>query len=191
MLIVIAAVESALEVALRDDARRAPRTTPWFAVPAIAHRGAAAARAPSLALRRAGGLWLLAAAFSFVDGRLVVFARGDLRRGHGRGVPARQPARRASRRGSGLAVVLGAAAIIVYNDPRHAAGEYVFIPALFAIGWLAGFALRERSEQAEAAEERATQAERERETPRRASRWPRSARGSRASCTTSSPTPSA
>ena len=34
-------------------------------------------------------------------------------------------------------------------------GELVFIPVLFAIGWLAGFALRERAEQAEAAEERA------------------------------------
>ena len=64
----------------------------------------------------------------------------------------------------GLAIVLGGAAIIVYNSPEHAAGELVFVPALFAIGWLAGFALRERAEQAEAAEVRATQAERERES---------------------------
>ena len=63
----------------------------------------------------------------------------------------------------GLAVVLGAAAIVVFNDPRHAAGEFVFVPVLFALAWLAGFALRERAAQAEAAEERAARAERERE----------------------------
>ena len=38
---------------------------------------------------------------------------------------------------------------------------------LFAIAWLAGFALRERTEQAEAAEERAARAEREREAAAR------------------------
>ena len=62
---------------------------------------------------------------------------------------------------------LGGAAIVVYNDPDPRAGELVFIPVLFAIAWLAGFALRERAEQAEAAEERATQAEREREAAAR------------------------
>ena len=67
----------------------------------------------------------------------------------------------------GLAIVLGGAAIVVYNNPTHAAGELVFIPVLFAIGWLAGFALRERAAQAEAAEERARQAERERESAAR------------------------
>ena len=36
--------------------------------------------------------------------------------------------------------------------PDHAHGRRVFIPVLFAIAWLAGFALRERAEQAEAAE---------------------------------------
>ena len=67
----------------------------------------------------------------------------------------------------GLAIVIGGAAIIVYNTPEHSAGEFIFIPALFAIGWLAGFALRERSEQAEAAEVRAAQAERERDAASR------------------------
>jgi signal transduction histidine kinase len=66
-----------------------------------------------------------------------------------------------------LAIVLGGAAIVVYNDPTHDPGEFVFTPLLFAIGWLAGFALRERGEQAEAAELRATLAEREREAAAR------------------------
>jgi signal transduction histidine kinase len=67
----------------------------------------------------------------------------------------------------GLAIVLGASAIVVYNDPTNTPGEFIFIPLLFAIGWLAGYALRERSVQAEAAEERAIHAERERESAAR------------------------
>jgi signal transduction histidine kinase len=62
----------------------------------------------------------------------------------------------------GLGVVVGSAVTIVYNQPGHSTSELLFIPLLFAICWLAGFALRERAEQAEAAEVRATQAERER-----------------------------
>ena len=67
----------------------------------------------------------------------------------------------------GLGVVVGGAAIVVYNKPGHSTSELVFIPLLFGICWLAGFVLRERAEQAEAAEERATQAEREREAAAR------------------------
>ena len=43
----------------------------------------------------------------------------------------------------------------------------MFIPLLFGIAWLAGFALNARAEQADAAEARAAQAERERETAAR------------------------
>jgi signal transduction histidine kinase len=62
-----------------------------------------------------------------------------------------------------LAIVLSGAAILVYNDPNRTAGDFIFVPAMFAIAWLAGFALRARAAQAEAAEQRVTQAERERE----------------------------
>ena len=166
VLIVIAALESALEVAVRRDAPQAPRTTLWLAVPA-----AAVVVLPLLGRRRfpfaaPAAVWLLAAALSFVDGRLVVFTvsifvagmaaaflLGNLRDD----LQARL----------GLAVVLGGAAIVVYNKPDHAPGEFIFLPILFGIGWLAGFAVRERAEQAEAAEVRATQAEREREAATR------------------------
>jgi signal transduction histidine kinase len=166
VLIVIAAVESALEVALRHDPAGEPRTTVWFAAPAIA-----LVVLPLLWRRRfpfvaPASVWLLAAALSFVDGRLVVFTAtaviagmaaafllGNLRDS----VQAR----------IGLAIALAGAAIVVYNDPSHAAGELIFIPLLFAIGWLAGFAIRERAEQAEAAELRASLAEREREAAAR------------------------
>ena len=52
----------------------------------------------------------------------------------------------------GLFIVIGGAAAVVANKPGHSAGELVFSPVLFGIGWLAGFALRERGAQAEAAE---------------------------------------
>ena len=63
----------------------------------------------------------------------------------------------------GLAVTLGAASIVAYNDPHHAPGEFLVTPGLFAIAWLAGFGLRERSALAASAEERALGAERKRE----------------------------
>src|SRR6185295_16535218 len=67
----------------------------------------------------------------------------------------------------GLAVVLGAAAIVVANKPDRTSDEFLSIPLLFAIAWLAGFAVRERYAQAEAAEERASLAERERDAAAR------------------------
>jgi signal transduction histidine kinase len=67
----------------------------------------------------------------------------------------------------GLAIVLGGITTVVYNIPGHLTAELVFIPVNFAIGWAAGFALRERAEKAEAAEMRATQAERDREAAAR------------------------
>jgi signal transduction histidine kinase len=165
-LIALAAAEAALEVALRHDAVREPRITAWFAAPAIV-----LVVVPLLGRRRFPfaapvAVWLLAAALSFVDGRLPVFSvsvfvagmaasflLGNLRdAGHAR---------------VGLAIVLSGAAIIVDNDPSHAAGDFVFTPVLFAILWLAGFALSERAAQAAAAEERATIAEREREAAAR------------------------
>ena len=104
--------------------------------------------------------------FSFVDGRLIVFASGV----YVAGIVAAfllGNLRDAVQARIGLAVVVGGAAIVVYNDPQHTPGEFVFIPLLFVIAWLAGFALRERAAQAEAAEERAAHAERERESAAR------------------------
>src|SRR5829696_8551119 len=161
VLVVIGAVEAALEVAFRDDPL-APRSTLWFSVPAVllvVSALLARRRVPFLA---PVSLWLLAATISFVDGRLMVFPLGVYVAGMAAafllGNLADAPQGRV-----GLAVVLGAAAIIVFNDPKHAAGEFVFVPVLFALSWLAGFALRGHAALAEAAEERAIRAERERE----------------------------
>ena len=69
--VVLAAVAGMLDVALRNDAVRAPRTTHWLVVPAIA-----VVFLPLLLRRRfpfgaPASVWLLAAGVSFVDGRLI------------------------------------------------------------------------------------------------------------------------
>ena len=110
--------------------------------------------------------WILAAAITFADGMLIpyvnalfpvgmatAFLLGNLRDDF----QAR----------TGLAIVVGGAAIVVYNIPGAEPSELVFVPMDFAISWLAGYALRERSVQAEAAEVRATMAERERDAAAR------------------------
>jgi signal transduction histidine kinase len=166
VLIVLAALETASEIAIRHDAALAPSTALWFAIPASAFIVLPLLGRRRLPFAAPAALLLLAASLSFVDGRLVpftvsapvagiaaAFLLGNLRDD----VQARL----------GLAIVISGAAIVVYNDPHHAAGEFIFIPALFAIGWVAGFALRDRAEKAEAAEVRAAQAERERDAASR------------------------
>jgi len=163
---VIAAVESALEVALKTDGSTAPRTTLWLAVPAVA-----LIPLPLLARRRfpfaaPAALWLLAAALSFVDGRLVTFSVSSFAAGLAAALllgnlPNETQAR------VGLAIVAAAAVSVVYNDPDNTGGEFIFTPLVFVIAWLAGFAMHERAEEAEAAEVRATRAEFERDAAAR------------------------
>jgi signal transduction histidine kinase len=165
-LIAIAALESALEVAFRHDATHEPTTTRWLAVPAVA-----LVMLPLLVRRQfpfaaLASVWLLGAALSFVDGRLVVFTASPFIAGMAAAFLLGN-LRDDTQARVGLAVVLSGAAIIVYNNPHHAPGELVFTPVLFGIGWLAGYALRERAQRAEAAELRANQAEREREATAR------------------------
>jgi signal transduction histidine kinase len=165
-LIVLAAAASTLEVAFRHDSPQAPRTTLWFAVPATA-----IIALPLLARRRFPfgapvSVWLLGAALSFVDGRLVVFAPGVSVAGIAAAFLLGNLAD-AARARLGLAIVVGGAAIVVYHAPDRGAGELIFVPLSFALGWLAGFALRERADQADAAEGRAAQAERERDAATR------------------------
>jgi signal transduction histidine kinase len=107
-------------------------------------------------------LWLASAALSFVDGELITsqgivfivglaaaLLLGNLRND----VQGRV----------GLVIVVGCAAIIVHNDPTNDPGTLLSTTVLFAIGWLVGYALRERTTRTEAAEQRAALAERDRE----------------------------
>jgi signal transduction histidine kinase len=166
LLILIAAVEATLVISLRHDSPDAPHTTLWFVVPATAFF-----MVPLLWRRRFPfavpfSVWLLGSMLTFVDGRLVPFSPsisvaglvaafllGNLRS--------------AVKAWLGLGAVLCGAAIVVYNDPSHASAELFFVPLLFSVGWLAGYALRERADQADAAEGRAAQAERERDAAAR------------------------
>ena len=166
ILIVVAAVESAVDVAVRHDALRAPRSASWFAVPAVA-----LFVLPLLARRRfpfgaPATVWVLAAALSFVDGRLIVFPPVAVVAGSAAAflLGHLRDDRQAR---LGLAVVLGGAAIVIFNDPNRALGDLIFVPVLFAMLWVAGFALRERAARAEAAEQRALIAELEREAAAR------------------------
>ncbi len=113
LLIAVLAIAAILEVVVGRDSPNAPRTTLWFALPAIA-----ILVLPIFARRRfpfaaPTAYWLLATGLSFVDWRLIPFAvslfavglavaflLGDLRN--------------ALRAGIGLAVVVGGSAIVVY-----------------------------------------------------------------------------
>src|SRR5262249_13148677 len=166
LAIALLAFTAILEIAFRRDAADAPRTTLWFDIPAIA-----VTVLPLFARRRypfAGPAmyWLLAAGLSFVDGRLFTFTTSTFLLGMAAAFLLGNVSGALQAR-AGLAIVLGSAAVVVYNVPDRSAGEQFFIPLLFGICWLAGFAVHERGEQAEAAEVRAARAERERDAARR------------------------
>lgn len=164
--IVVLATAAVAELAVRRDDANAPGSTLLFCLPA-----AAVITLELLARRRfpfgaPAAFWLLAAAISFVDGRLIPFPSGlylagilaAFLLGNLRDVALARV---------GLAIVLGSMVTIIFNRPGHSPGELVYLPLLFGIAWLAGFALNARIAQADAAEARAAQAEREREVAAR------------------------
>jgi signal transduction histidine kinase len=167
LLIGFLAIAGMLELIVGGDSPGAPPTTLWIAVPAVA-----VLVLPLFARRRfpfaaPAAYWLLAATISFGDGLLLAFISslglvglasafllGNLR----------DPLKA----GVGLIIVVVGIVIVVYNIPGPLpVGDFVFIPLRFVVAWVAGYALRERAEQAEAAEERAARAEREREAAAR------------------------
>jgi len=166
VLLVLLAVAAVLELTLDRDDPNAPETTLWFCVPAAVVAVLVLLLRSRFPFGAPVGFWLLAAALSFVDGRLVTFPTGLYIAGILAAFLLGNVADAVLAR-VGLAVVLGSMAIIVSNRPGHSAAELVFIPLLFGIAWLAGFALHTRAEQADAAEARAAQAERERESAAR------------------------
>jgi DNA-binding CsgD family transcriptional regulator len=151
VLIVLLTVAAIVELVVSHGSPKAATTPLWFAIPAIAIM-----MLPVFARRRfpfaaPAAYWLLAAALSFVDGRLVSSMTSIFLVGMAASFLLGNQ-RDALQARMGLAIVLGGAAIVVYNMPDHTASELVFIPLLFGICWLAGFALRGQAEQAEAAE---------------------------------------
>ena len=163
LLIGFLAIAGMLELVVGRNLPGAPEMSLWFSVPAVA-----VLVLPLFARRRFPfaapvAYWLMAAALSFVDGVLIAFI-GSL------GVVGLAAAfllgnlRDDRQAGIGLTVILGCIVVVVSNIPGpQSTGDLVFIPLRFVVAWVAGYALRERSVQAEAAEMRATLAERERE----------------------------
>jgi signal transduction histidine kinase len=166
LLIVAAAAESAVGTALRDDADRPDGARLWFEIVAVC----AVVLVLSARRRFPFGAplvtWVGGAALSLLDGQLITTQAGVFLAGLGAGLLL-GGLRRGVLARVGLLVVLGCSATVVYQDPTHGAGDLVFTPLIFVVSWLVGFALRERADQAEGAEERARQAEREREAAAR------------------------
>jgi signal transduction histidine kinase len=165
VLIVCAALESALEVAVASE--ESTLSVPlWFAVPAVA-----LIPLPLLLRRRVPFaapllVWLIAVTLSFVDSQLVARSAGTFATGLAAAfLLGNLEDERLGR--VGLIVAAGGSVLVVYNEPDHALGDLIVNPILFSIAWLAGFALRQRGVQAAAAEARAAQAEHDRETAAR------------------------
>jgi len=165
LLVALLLVAAMLEVLVGRNSPDAPQSTFWFVFPAIA-----VLVLPIIARRwfplAPAAHWVLAMGISFIDWRLIPFAisifvvglvaaflLGNLR----------DPVQA----GIGLALVIAGPVTVVYKIPGHSTAMLIFIPLEFAISWVAGFALRDRVEKAEAAEVRATEAERERDAAAR------------------------
>ena len=130
LVIAAAAVVALVEVLVRSDDPHAPRTAPVIAavaalllvLPLLARR-----RSPFLAPT---WLWLLAAALSFLDGRLVVSSSSVYAAGMVSAFLI--GSLRDERQGRiGLAIVAGSAAIIALNDPLRSLNEVLLMPATF------------------------------------------------------------
>src|SRR5512144_1415089 len=116
LVVLLLAAEACVEVIVRHGSPGVATTTLWFVVPALA-----VTAVPLLVRRRFpfGGpaaYWVLGGALSFVDGRLLtsetsVFVLGMAAAFLLGDVDDRLKAR------IGLAIVVGSAAIIVYNVP--------------------------------------------------------------------------
>jgi signal transduction histidine kinase len=166
VLIVGATVASAVGTVARTDSDRPDGAQLSFEVAALS-----VVLMSLLARRRfpffvPAVVWVGSATLSFLDHQLITSQPGVFLCGMGASVLLGS-ARRGLHARIGLVVVLFGAALVVYQDPTKGPADLVFTPALFVVAWLVGYALRDRAERGEAAEERALRAERERESAAR------------------------
>ena len=163
LLVAVLAIAGMLELVVGRDSPGAPSTSLWISVPAIGLLVLPLFFRRRFPFAAPAAYWLVAAALTYVDGLLIPFV-GSL------GLVGMASAfllgnlRDEKQAGIGLVIVLGSILIVVGGIPgAQTASQLTFIPLRFVVSWVAGYALRERSEQAEAAEMRAIMAERERE----------------------------
>jgi signal transduction histidine kinase len=166
VLVVVCAVSSAVGTLARDDVDRPDGPRLWFEALAIClvlltlcARRQFPFLAPCL-------VWVGSAALSFVDHQLITSQPGVFLCGMGAaallgGLRSRVQGR------IGLAIVSVCSGVVVSNAPNQDPADVVFTTAMFVLAWLAGYALRDRIERSEAAEDRAVRAERERESAAR------------------------
>jgi signal transduction histidine kinase len=161
-LLVVAALVAVVGTAARTDPSMPVGQAAW------AEEVAVAGVVLALLLRRRypfgapAVVWLASAALSFVDGQLITSQGVVYLVGLAASVLLGNLRNDVEGR-IGLVMVVGCAAVIVHNDPSNDAGTLASTTVLFVISWLVGYALRERSQRTEAAEQRAALAERDRE----------------------------
>jgi signal transduction histidine kinase len=167
LLIAVMAIAGMLELVVGRNSPGAPSIPLGLSIPLVA-----VLVLPLFARRRfpfaaPAVYWVLAPALTLVDGLLIPFI-GSL------GVVGLATAfllgnlRSRFKAGVGLVLIVVGILVVVGNIPGdQTTSQFTFITLRFVVAWIAGYALRERVEQAEAAEERAEHAERERESAAR------------------------
>ena len=166
LLITFLAIAGMLELVVGRDSPAAPPTTLWIAIPTVGVLVLLLLARRRFPFAAPAGYWLLAAAISFGDGVLLAFV-GSLSIVGLASAFLLGNLRNPLKAGAGLLIVLVGIVIVVYNIPGETVSDLVFIPLRFVVAWVAGYALRERAEQAEAAEMRAALAEQERDAAAR------------------------
>ena len=170
LLIVALTISAMVQLIVNRDTPGAPTTSLWLSLPAMA-----ALVLPLLAYRRypfaaAASYWVIGIGVTLVDGTLIpyvdslsvvglaaAFLLGNLR-------DARQA-------WLGLALLTTSLLLIVHYIPgEQSPNLYVFLTLRYVAAWIAGYALRARSEQVEEAVVRAARAEHERESAESAAR---------------------
>jgi len=170
LLIVALTISAMVQLIVNRDTPGAPTTSLWLSLPAMA-----VLVLPLLAYRRypfaaAASYWVIGIGVTLVDGTLIpyvdslsvvglaaAFLLGNLRE-------ARQA-------WLGLALLTTSLLLIVHYIPgEQSPNLYVFLTIRYVAAWIAGYALRARSEQVEEAVVRAARAEHERESAESAAR---------------------
>jgi signal transduction histidine kinase len=160
VLVVAAAAATAVGTVQRDDADRPDGLALGIEIAAITVVLLALCARRWFPFLAATFVWIGCAGLSFLDHQLISTQAGVFLCGMGAAVLFGS-LRNGLQARVGLVIVLVGTAVIVYHDPTHTTGSLLFTPVVFAVAWLAGFALGDRAERSEAAEERA---QRERES---------------------------
>jgi signal transduction histidine kinase len=167
LLIAAMLISGIVQLVVENGSPGAPTSTLWVQIPALCLLALPLFTRRRFPFVAPASYWILAAALTFIDGRVVVFP--DSFQVIGLGSALLLGNLRDRRKAFvGLGLVVGSMIIVLYNIPGSwTISAYTFVTLRFAAAWVAGFALRAREEQAEAAEVRAVQAEGERETAAR------------------------